>query len=113
MALSRGVANIARKVLLGGITVCLRGKRVGGEYQRHDHQYAGQQNQAQSAVSTNWAAGGTRFVISECSCHVVLSRGVPRWETTSAESPATSMDGDLIGYQKNVGGGSIVKFLER
>jgi len=79
LALSRSVANIARKVLLGGSTVCLRGKRVGGEYQRHDHQYAGQQNQAQSAVSTNWAAGGTRFVISECSCHVVLSRGVPRW----------------------------------
>ena len=99
-------------MLLGGSTVCLRSKRVRRQY-GDDNQYAGQQNQAQSAVSTNWAAGGTRFVISECSCHVVLSRGVPRWETTSAESPATSMDGDLIGYQKNVGGGSIVKFLER
>jgi hypothetical protein len=46
-------------------------------------------------------------VISECSCHVVPSRGVPRWGTTSTESPATSMDGDLIGYQKNVGRGII------
>ena len=98
LALSRGVANIAGKVLLGGITVCLRGKRVGGEYKRHDHQYAGQQNQAPSAVRTSWVAGGARFLISEYLCHVVLSRGVPRWKTTSTESPATSMDGDLIGY---------------
>jgi hypothetical protein len=52
-------------------------------------------------------------VISECSCHVVLSRGVPRWGTTSAENPATSMDGDLIGYQRNVGRGSIIKLLKR
>lgn len=76
---------MAGKVLLGSlflrarITICLRGKRVYGEYKRDDHQYAGQQNQAQSAVSTRSVAGGARFVISECSCHVVLSRGVPRW----------------------------------
>src|SRR6476661_3163040 len=112
LALSRGVANIAGKVLLGGITVCLRGKRVCGEYKRHDHQYAGQQNQSQSAARARWAAGGARFAISICSCHVVLSRGVPRWWTTSAESPVTSMDGDLIGCQKNVGRRSIVKLLE-
>ena len=110
---------MAGKVLLGSLflgarsTICLRGKRVYGEYKRDDHQYAGQQNQAQSTVSTSSVAGGARFVISECSCHVVLSRGVPRWGTTSAESPATSMDGDLFGYQRNVGRGSIIKLLKR
>lgn len=110
---------MAGKVLLGSlflrarITICLRGKRVYGEYKRDDHQYAGQQNQVQTAVSTRSVAGGARFVISECSCHVVLSRGVPRWETTSAESPATSMDGDSIGYQRNVGRTSIVKLVEQ
>src|SRR5689334_20417713 len=77
LALSRSVANIARKVLLGGSTVCLRSKRVRRQY-GHDNQYAGQQNQAQSAARTIWVAGAA-FVISECSCHVVLSRGVPRW----------------------------------
>jgi len=110
---------MAGKVLLGSLflrarsTICLRGKRVYGEYKRDDHQYAGQQNQGQLAVSTSWVAGDARFVISECSCHVVLSRGVPRWGTTSAESPATSMDGDSIGYQRNVGRRSIVKVVEQ
>ena len=86
---------MAGKVLVGSLflrarsTICLRGKRVYGEYKRDDHQNAGQQNQAQLAVSTSWVAGDARFVISECFCHVVLSRGVPRWRTTSAESPAT------------------------
>ena len=110
---------MAGKVLLGSLflrarsTICLRGKRVYGEYKRDDHQYAGQQNQAPSAVSTRSVADGARFVISECSCHVVLSRGVPRWGTTSAENPATSMDGDSIGYQRNVGRRSIVKLVEQ
>ena len=33
--------------------------------------------------------------------------------TTSAQSPATSMDGALIGCQRNVGGRSVVKLLEQ
>src|SRR5215472_5974269 len=92
LALLRRIPRIADEVLLLSLllgarsTVCLCGKRVCREYKRDDHKYAGQQ--AQSAVSTSWVAGGARFLISECSCHVVLSRGVPRWGTTCAESPA-------------------------
>src|SRR5215472_11516776 len=79
LALLRRIPRIADEVLLGGLllgarsTVCLCGKRVCREYKSDDHQYAGQQNQAQSAVSTSWVAGDARFLISECSCHVVLN----------------------------------------
>jgi len=109
---------MAGKVLLGSwslearTTICLRGKRACREYRRNDYQHGGQRNQTQSTVRTSRVAGGVRFLISECLFHVALSRGVPRWETTSAESPATAMAGDLIGNQRNVSGGSIIKLLK-